>query len=100
MCSISGVENRAPGAELKPMRTVTPEPQAITHTEPLKSDSAVAALYQSFRDYINSGLLNEEAEKALQAAMDSGDTRIKHLEKMLARAKQIHDEAMTGRAEE
>jgi len=86
--------------ELKPMRTVTPEPQAITHTEPLKSDSAVAALYQSFRDYINSGLLNEEAEKALQAAMDSGDTRIKHLEKMLARAKQIHDEAMTGRAEE
>ena len=39
---------------------------------------------------------DEEAEKALQAAMDSGDTRVKHLEKMLARAKQIHDEALAG----
>lgn len=83
-----------------PTRNVTPEPVQIEPAtgapqfEPEPVDPRVLAIYQQFRDYIASGLIGEKAEKSLIAAMDGDETRVEHLERMLARVKQIHDEAI------
>lgn len=57
------------------------------------TDPRVPAIYQQFQDYISTGLLPDKAVSTLVEAMEKGEVRIPHLEKMLARTREVHNEA-------